>query len=175
MAIHFTTRARGQADPNAIDVSSYGKDGWNVLSPKYPHGGIPVPGMPGTTAQTVEGIWQGLKDFDDRGMDIPMLQSKKPSKRRGRPIGHKWMETGEHLGLVESRLKIYIPAYRWMIASCPKALVKFNELVELARTGDVTVYDFDANDNIHVNKPYAHAALLKVMVEEVLNQDATRS
>jgi predicted DCC family thiol-disulfide oxidoreductase YuxK len=25
------------------------------------HGGIPVPGMDGTTSDTVEGVWQGLK------------------------------------------------------------------------------------------------------------------
>lgn len=53
--------------PNAIiaDVTSQAKDGLVRLSPFYPHGGIPVPFSEGYTATCVEGIWQGLKVFED--------------------------------------------------------------------------------------------------------------
>ena len=43
------------------------------LSPFYPHGGIPVPFSEGYTATRVEGIWQGLKVFDNEDIDISMF------------------------------------------------------------------------------------------------------
>ena len=53
--------------PEAIiaDVTSNAKDGLVKLSPFYPHGGIPVPFSEGITAECVEGIWQGLKVFEN--------------------------------------------------------------------------------------------------------------
>jgi O-acetyl-ADP-ribose deacetylase (regulator of RNase III) len=44
-----------------LDVTSKGEEPWVRFSPFYPHGGIPVPNSPGTFAQSVEGLWQGLK------------------------------------------------------------------------------------------------------------------
>ncbi|MDR1809531.1 MAG: hypothetical protein LBR34_03890, partial [Prevotella sp.] len=57
--------------PNALilDVSSKGEQPWVKLSPFYPHGNIPVPFSDGVTAQTVEGIWQGLKVFPNEDID----------------------------------------------------------------------------------------------------------
>lgn len=46
-----------------------------LLSPFYPHGGIPVPFSEGMTATCVEAIWQGLKVFEKAGVDIQMLSN----------------------------------------------------------------------------------------------------
>ena len=53
--------------PGAIvaDVTSKATDGLVRLSPFYPHGGIPVPFSDGITSSCVEGIWQGLKVFEN--------------------------------------------------------------------------------------------------------------
>ncbi len=52
-----------------IDVSSYAEPPHCELSPMWVHGGIPVPGTPGETSDTVEGVWQGLKVI--RGKTAP--------------------------------------------------------------------------------------------------------
>jgi hypothetical protein len=44
-----------------VDVTSKGPEPWVRFSPFLPHGGIPVPNSPGVFAQSVEGLWQGLK------------------------------------------------------------------------------------------------------------------
>ena len=51
------------------DVSSYAEPPFCELSPMWVHGGIPVPGLPGQTSDTVEGVWQGLKVI--RGKTAP--------------------------------------------------------------------------------------------------------
>ena len=43
------------------DVSSYADHPFCLLSPMWPHGGIVVPGMPGKTSDSVEGIWQSYR------------------------------------------------------------------------------------------------------------------
>jgi hypothetical protein len=50
-------------DALILDVTSRGPEPWVRLSPFYPHGGIPVPGHPDRTSQSVEGLWQALKVF----------------------------------------------------------------------------------------------------------------
>jgi hypothetical protein len=132
----------------------------------------------------MEGIWQGLKRFEAVGEDVSMFTTGKPKKRRicldkdkkdkngnslytGRIQGHAYKGETLH-GAVNARQLIYFPAYRWMVAHCPKAKAKFDELVELSRTHWVYVYDFEESGDIHSPKPYAHAALLTDMVNEVL-------
>ena len=63
--------------PNAVvaDVTSQAKDGLVRLSPFYPHGGIPVPFSEGYTATCVEGIWQGLKVFENEDIDTSMFRN----------------------------------------------------------------------------------------------------
>ncbi len=40
-----------------VDVTSKGVRPWVRFSPFYPHGGVPIPGTPAETAQSVEGLW----------------------------------------------------------------------------------------------------------------------
>jgi hypothetical protein len=150
-----------------LDVSRYGSDGWNALSPFYDHGGIPVPGMVNRVSRTVEGIWQGLKRFPEAAEDLGMLETGRPRKRRGRPVGHVY--DGEVLtGVVAARQRIYIPAFTWMVVNCPKAQAKFREMVALSRSHSVFLYDRESNGDPLVDKPYAHAALLVKLVRAEL-------
>ena len=58
--------------PGAIiaDVTSQAKDGLVRLSLFYPHGDIPVPFCKRYTAACVEGIWQGLKVFENEDVRV---------------------------------------------------------------------------------------------------------
>jgi hypothetical protein len=56
-----TTLRRDFPDALISDVTSRGTEPWIRLSPFYPHGGIPVPGHPGRTSQSVEGRLAGVE------------------------------------------------------------------------------------------------------------------
>src|SRR5439155_27289214 len=71
----------------------------------------PVPGMPGVTSDSVEGIWQGLKVI--RGKTAPHLFRGRGQKRGGKPAGHLFGD--RLLGIVEARLKLYRVSYEWML------------------------------------------------------------
>jgi hypothetical protein len=139
------------------DVSSYADFPWCTFSPMWVHGGIPVPGMPGTTSDTVEGIWQGLKVI--RGKTAPRYFRGPGQKRGGKPTGH-WYG-GRLLGIVEARHKIYRVAYEWMLANrIDGALLE--QIVADAFRG-VGQYFHDVGDNGDVNNPdegLAHASVL---------------
>src|SRR3954466_7761883 len=70
------------------DVSSYADYPFCTLSPVWEHGGIPVPGPPGVTSDSVEGVWQGLKVI--RGKTAPHFFRGKGQKRGGKPAGHQF-------------------------------------------------------------------------------------
>jgi hypothetical protein len=139
------------------DVSSYADFPYCTLSPMWVHGGIPVPGIPGTTSDTVEGIWQGLNVL--RGEIAPRYFSGPGHKRGGKPSGHR--SGGKLLKIAEAREKIYRVAYEWVLANRvdPALLEGF---VTQAFAG-VTQYFHDVSDNGDVTNPdegWAHAAIL---------------
>ena len=59
-----------------IDVTSKGEDPWIKFSLFYPHGSIPVPYSSGYLSETVEGIWQGLKVFENSPIDLSKMRVK---------------------------------------------------------------------------------------------------
>ena len=64
--------------PNAdiLDITSASTAHYaQILSPFYPHGGIPVPFTPGMYATCVEAIWQGLKVFQNVDVDVEMFKN----------------------------------------------------------------------------------------------------
>jgi hypothetical protein len=140
-----------------IDVSSYAGMPFCTLSPMWVHGGIPVPGMPGTTSDTVEGVWQGLKVI--RGKTAPRYFHGPGAKRGGKPSGHLFGK--KLLGIVEARRRIYIPTYEWLLDNRISHHF-FEHLIATARSG-VTQFIHDVGDNGDVNdtsQPLAHAAVL---------------
>jgi uncharacterized protein DUF6939 len=105
-----------------IDVTSKGAEPWVRFSPFYPHGGIPIPNTPSQTAQSVEGLWQGLKVFEREDIDpgkwaiTDMSGIKRGGKSRGAVRGHRFGVGSDVLfGYREARFRIYLPTYRWVL------------------------------------------------------------
>ena len=159
--------------PDAIiaDVTSQAKDGLVRLSPFYPHGGIPVPFSEGYTATCVEGIWQGLKVFEDEDIDIAMFRNdtmkdiKRTVRTHGRVLGHrKGVHGTEILNYVDAKQQIYIPTYRWVLEN------KVQNIIDRLRTAskDKTIVLLDYNTCCDVDsetKPLSHAYLVKAYAE----------
>ncbi len=160
--------------PGAIlaDVTSAAKDGLVRLSPFYPHGGIPVPFTPGVSSMCVEGIWQGLKVFENSDVDTSMFSNdtmkniKRTIKRFGRPLGHRKGVYGtEVLGYIDARKMIYIPSYKWVLDNKVQDIL---ERLKAASLSGKTIVLLDYNTNCDVDNPKAplsHAYLVKAYVE----------
>lgn len=159
--------------PDAVvaDVTSQAKDGLVRLSPFYPHGDIPVPFSEGYTAACVEGVWQGLKVFEDEDIDISMFSNdtmkniKRTVRKHGRVLGHrKGVHGTEILGYMEAKHQIYIPTYRWMLEH--KAMDIIERLRKASETKTIVLLDYntccDVDDE---TKPLSHAYLVKVYAE----------
>ncbi|MFD8784107.1 DUF6939 family protein [Kitasatospora sp. NPDC059599] len=175
MSIRLASRRRAMesltaAFPGAeiIDVTSKAPDPWVRLSPFYPHGGIPVPFSDGVTSQSVEGIWQALKVFQDADVDpaklgVTTMKGLKRTVRRFGPVqGHRTGLNGDRLLSYESaRRRIYLPAYRWILEH------RVADLVEQIRTkGDVVLLDYTINGDVtDPASPLSHAALIQLHVE----------
>lgn len=160
--------------PNAliIDVTSKSESKWVQLSPFYPHGGIPVPNSEGVVATCVEAIWQGLKVFQNADIDLTVFRNdtmkdlKRTTRRYGIPKGHRFgVYSNELLSYIEARKKIYIPSYYWVLKNKVWSMV--NELVEISKSKDIVLLDYETNCDIeNGSKPLSHAYLIKRFIEE---------
>ncbi len=151
-----------------VDVSSDADEPYNQLSPFYPHGGIPVPGMSGRVSDSVEGIWQGLKVI--RSKIAPRYFEGVGRKRGGKPVGHRLGDQKRLLGLVEAREKIYIPAYQWMLGNRVDSAV-LEEIIGRAFRGvPQFLYDKEDNGSIHKDGPMAHASVLVRYVNRLIEE-----
>ena len=109
-------------DAMIIDVTSKAQDEFVKFSPFYPNGGIPVPFTEGLVAVSVEGIWQGLKVFEDADVDTTffskrdMKNMKRTTRKYGPCLGHRKGVHGEELlGYLTARKQIYLPCYKWVL------------------------------------------------------------
>ena len=161
--------------PHAIiaDVTSQAKDGLVKLSPFYPHGDIPVPFSEGCTAACVEGIWQGLKVFEDEDIDLSMFNNntmkgiKRTTRKHGRVLGHrKGINGTEILGYVEAKHLIYIPTYRWMLEH--KVMDIIERLRKASETKTIVLLDYNTCCDVDdATKPLSHAYLVKAYAEGI--------
>lgn len=153
-----------------LDVTSKGDEPWVRFSPFYPHGGIPIPNSPGVTAQSVEGLWQGLKAFEREDVDpskwaiTDLSGIKRGGRSRGAVLGHRFGVGGEELlGYRDARFRIYLPAYRWVLEH------RVADLVESlrGRSGEsIVLLDYETNGDVEdLSSPLSHAALVKLYVE----------
>ena len=151
--------------PTIIDVTSKGPDPWVKFSPFYPHGNIPVP-LSGVTAQSVEGIWQGLKVFESCSIDTSkfdvttMKGLKRTVRKYGRVLGHQaGVDSDDLLEYVEARKRIYLPAYQWVLENPLAELV--SELTKMSEAGTVVLLDYETNGDVEDrSKPLSHASLI---------------
>lgn len=179
MPIEIASRRRSAAslaaaypDATIIDVTSRAPQPWVRFSPFYPHGGIPVPGSPGVTSQSVEGIWQALKvfehaDVDPSKLDITSMRNLKRSSRRfGRVLGHRDGLAGETLlPYAAARRAIYLPSYRWVLEHKLTELLR--ELAELSRRGTVVLLDYTVNADVDdLTRPLSHAGLIRLYLAD---------
>ena len=154
-----------------VDVTSKAADGLVKLSPFYPHGDIPVPFSEGYTSACVEGIWQGLKVFENEDIDISIFLNdtmkgiKRTVRKHGRVLGHrKGVHGTEILGYVEAKHQIYIPAYRWMLEH--RAMEIIERLRKASETKTIVLLDYNTCCNVDdETKPLSHAYLVKAYAE----------
>jgi O-acetyl-ADP-ribose deacetylase (regulator of RNase III) len=149
-----------------LDVTSKGDEPWVRFSPFYPHGGIPVPNSPGVFAQSVEGLWQGLKVFEKEDIDPSRWQItdlrgiKRAGRSRGKVLGHRFgVGSNVLLGYRDARCQIYLPAYRWVLENRLAADVK--RLRDELSARPVVLLDYETNGDVEdLSRPLSHAALI---------------
>lgn len=154
-------------DAHIIDVTSKAEMPWVKFSPFYPHGDIPVPFTPDQMAQSVEGIWQGLKVFETEDVDTQRFEIttmkglKRTVRKYGMVSGHRNGVNGDTLlSYREARYLIYLPIYRFVLDNHLQ-----DEIAQLrARTqsGTLVLLDYETNTDIdNLAKPLSHAGLIK--------------
>jgi O-acetyl-ADP-ribose deacetylase (regulator of RNase III) len=154
-----------------LDVTSKGEEPWVRFSPFYPHGGIPVPNSPGTFAQSVEGLWQGLKVFENEDIDptrwmvTDMTGIKRAGRTRGRVLGHRFgVGSDVLLGYRDARYNIYLPVYRWVLEN--RLAAEVDRLRDEAAARTVVLLDYETNGDVEdLARPLSHAALIKHCLE----------
>ena len=154
-----------------IDVTSKAQDEFVKFSPFYPIGGIPVPFTDGEHSLSVEGIWQGLKVFEDTDVDETLFWKKdmKGMKRTtgtyGQCLGHrKGLHGEELLGYIEARKQIYLPCYKWVLENKLQKLVTAVRII--SKNKPVVLLDYNTNtDPYNPKSPLSHASLIKAYIE----------
>jgi hypothetical protein len=163
-----------QAWPGSLilDVTSKGPEPWVRFSPFFPHGGIPIPDSPGECAESVEGLWQGLKVFEREDIDpakwkiTSLTGIKRSGASRGAVLGHRFgMTSSVLLGYRDARLQIYLPAYRWVLEN--RLANELEQLRERVHRQTVVLLDYETNGNVEVlSRPLSHAALVKLYLQD---------
>lgn len=156
-----------------VDVTSKTNQYWyRFLSPLYPHLHIPVP-FSHRMATSVESIYQGLKVFENMGVDVRLFKNDtmtgltRSETKYGKYLGHKMLDSGELLSYGDARRLIYIPTYKWMLDNCYPAHRRAMELKKLVETGDLVLLDYNSNpDYTDLSRPVSHASLLKAYLED---------
>jgi hypothetical protein len=159
--------------PNAkiIDLTSKSDSDFKEFSPFYPHGGIPVPFSDNILSFSVEGIWQGLKVFENIDVDLSKfsIQTMKGIKRtirvNGRIKGHrKGVNSNVILDYKTARKEIFIKSYFWILEN--KLKTQMSILMDYASKGDLVFLDYETNTDIEdLSKPISHAGLVKLFID----------
>jgi hypothetical protein len=158
-------------DAIIIDVTSKSEGEWVRLSPFYPHGDIPVPFSENQTAESVEGIWQGLKVFENADIDKnsfyndTMKNIKRTVRKYGKPLGHrKGINGTELLSYIDARIQIYLLSYLWVLENKVSQIME--ELKKTVEKHNVVLLDYETNgDILDPTKPLSHAFLVKAYTE----------
>lgn len=153
-------------DYTIIDVTSKSNSEYVKFSPFYPHGNIPIPGISNLFAESVEGIWQGLKQFENSDTDYSkfsiknMKNIKRSCRKYGCVLGHKF-NIGANiivLDYADARKQIYVPAYTWVLEN--KLRDELFSIIE--KSNKIVLLDYTTNENIEdLSKPLSYASLVK--------------
>ena len=154
-----------------IDVSSKAKSVFAQLSPEYLHDGIPVPNSGWLTANSVEGIWQGLKVFEKEDIDRSCFEYDSINNQRrttldcGKMLGHRFGTNGiEILNHTDAERRIFIPTYRWVLDYKLQDVISY--LRNLNNFKTIVLFDGNFNDELdNCNDHISHVYLLKAYLE----------
>ncbi len=146
-----------------VDVTSRARRPFVELSPFYPHGSIPVPFFDGLFSQSVEGIWQGLKVFENAGTDLSKLNVsqmkgiKRSVRTNGRVRGHA--AGGQTLlSYLDARWLIYLPSYHHVLVGPGAGALDALRALPSRR---IVLLDYETNGDINdLSRPLSHAALV---------------
>ena len=153
-----------------IDVTSKAPDAFVRLSPFYPHGNIPIPNSK-ATSECVEGVWQGLKVFENEGVSLKSFKNKtgknikRTVRKLGVPKGHQLgIDSSELLGYLAARKRIFLPTYQYMLTNYCEDLI--HKLRSLSENSTVILLDYTTNGDIYnLKTPLSHAQLVKAYCE----------
>ena len=154
-----------------LDITSTSEyESARILSPFYPHGNIPIPGMNGRTAVCVEAIWQGLKVFVGYGVDYATFRNdtmeniKRSVRKYGNPLGHQY--GNKLLNYRDARWMIYLPAYLHVLENVPSVRHTLEKIKNKLNEKDFVFLDYNTNCNVaDYSKPLSHAGLVKLYLE----------
>lgn len=161
-------------EADILDITSTTNTKWAmVLSPFYPHRNIPIPFSEGYFAKCVEGIWQGLKVFENCGIDMSSFQNdtmsglKRTVRKFGLPRGHqKGIHSSELLNYFDARMQIYLPSYKYVLDNVPTAHNVVMKIAERAKDHDIVFLDYNTNTDFRdTSSPMSHAGLVKMYIE----------
>jgi hypothetical protein len=160
--------------PNSviIDVTSKATNEYVKFSPFFPHGKIPIPFSDNQYSESVEGIWQGLKVFENYGIDElkffirDMKNLKRTTRKFGIVLGHqKGLYSSDLLDYYDARMNIYIPSYIYVLKNHLNDLVE--NLKTISSTKSVVLLDYETNTDVeNIAKPLSHASLIKRYLDE---------
>jgi hypothetical protein len=154
------------SDAEIVDVTSKADRPWIKFSPFYPHGNIPIPFSSNAVGASVEGVWQGLKVFEQADIDIEIINKtsmsgiKRTTRKYGKVKGHRQGIGGTSLlSYAEARRHIYLPCYRYVLENHLE--IECHKLRELACLKSVVLLDYETNGDLdNLNKPLSHACLI---------------
>ena len=158
-----------------LDITSTTDKKWaKCLSPFYPHGNIPIPFSEGYYSKCVEGIWQGLKVFENYGVDMSCFENgtmsglKRTARKYGHPKGHqKGIHSSELLNYFDARMQIYLPSYKFVLDNIPAAHNVVMKIAERAKEHDIVFLDYNTNTDFRdISSPMSHAGLVKMYIED---------
>ena len=158
---------KGRTLDEAIDISSYGHNPYNLFSPftYSPDFKIPVPGQD-EYANSVESIWQGLKVIN--GQTDFSLFNKKPKKRKGHVKGHLYRD--EISDIFDARLNIYKPSYFYYVEKYIPEEVKDDLLKKVFDEWEVYLHDIENNLDLENPQPLAHSVFAAEYMNNYLNK-----
>lgn len=144
-----------------------------LLSPFYPHYNIPIPFTEGLTASCVEGVWQGLKVFQNEDVSLnsfkndTMKNLKRTVRTHGMPLGHRKGVYGtEILSYFDARMLIYLPTYKWVLDNVERVHNVVERIKSQSEIQDIVLLDYNTNIDVRdVSKPISHAGLVKLYIE----------
>lgn len=177
--IYVVNKKRGiekiQKDfPNAdiLDITSSSKSRYaQLLSPFYPHGNIPIPGIDGLKATCVEAVWQGLKVFHTADVDFKTFKNdtmhnlKRTVRKYGPPVGHRY-GSNQILNYFDARMLIYLPTYKYVLDNVHEVHKIIERIKDRAKDHIVILLDYNTNTDFRdTTKPLSHAELVKMYIE----------